>query len=527
MRNFIALCKVQFLSFLTGLSGGKKNSKKKSNLKVLYIILPLLLGGLIFASAYVYTMAYYELLMLTGKTNELIPLMLSLSVIVSLIFSFYTAVKVLYGFKDYDMLFSMPVKTRQVVLSKFVFSYIIDFLFSIIIVLPSLIWHAKFGIEISFSSILNLLVILLGAPLFSIFISSVLGLVIALVSSRAKRKVLIETLFFVAILVAYFAFMFASSTEEGMAEGAMFIPLITKTYFLYPLVLKGLTSFGTALIVLLIQTVAFVVVLTFICLTYDKIHTLFVSKKTNRKYVKKEYAINTTTKALYKKEIKRLFSSSTYVMNSLLGAVFNFIGSIVICVLCITNGLNQIPELSGMIIAFAPSFVTLFFMMAPTTNCAISLEGKSFWIIKSSPVPFNKVLNAKLLTCITFYLPTAVVSGVLIPIALGTNVITGILFFLISILVALFSAYAGLIFNLLFPMFNWDNENKPIKQSISVLLTMLAGFVLAGLFGVLGYFVKIDVRIIFAIIFVILLALTLVFRYLIKEKGLKILERKD
>lgn len=526
MHNFFSLVKVQFLSFFSTVSGAKKKSKKKVNLKALKFSVPILLGGLIFAVSYIYTIAYYELLALIGNPKELLPLMLSLSVMVSLVFSFYSAVKILFGVKDYDMLFSMPIKTHQVVLSKLVFSYVIDFCFSLIIILPSLIWHARFQVELNASLIINLFFLLLGAPLFSIFISTLLGFIIALISSKAKRKTLIETLFFALILCAYFVFVLLSSDEDVFAGNAMLISLIRKTYFLYPLVVNGITSFTSALMAFLIQLGTFLVVLVVVCIFYNKIHTLLVAKKTSRTYVKKDLNSNSIEKALYKKEVKRLFTSSVYVMNSLLGAVFSLVGSIVLLVLFISNGLNQVPMMKDLMV-FAPALVILMFTMAPTTNCAISLEGKSFWVLKTAPVPFIKIANAKILTCLTFYMPVAVVTGVLVPIAFGVDIITGVLFFLISVFASLLSANAGLLINLLFPMFNWENEQKPVKQGVSVLVTMLFGFLISAIFGVFGYFVKIDIKIIFAIVLLIVAFLAMLFYNIIKQKGVAILERKE
>ncbi len=526
MRNFKALLKAQFLSFLSGM-GGKSKTKKPSqkNKGAKYIVL-IFLGGIIFASAYLYTSIFHEILSLTGETSDILPIMLAVSVVVALIFSFYSATKVLFGFSDYDMLFSMPIRAHQVVVSKLVFSYLVDLLFTVLIVLPSLIFREKFGIELNALSLINVIIMILGAPLFSIFISTILGLVVALISSRAKRKALIETLFFLVILAGFFAVSIITSKNAQTTEEAMFIPMVQKLYFLYPLVVKGITITKYALLVFIIEIVAVVIPVAMVCAFYKKIHTLFVSKKSSKTYSHKIQKSSGAMKALYKKEIKRLFSSSLYVMNSLVGAFFALVSVIVISVFFIKIELSAVEGLGEAIIIFAPALLTFTCFMAPPTNCSISLEGKSFWILRTSPVPFNTIFNAKILTSLTFYLPVGIVSAVLVPISFGVDLLVGVLFALIAVLIPVLASCTGLLINLTFPMLDWENENKVIKQGSSVLFTMLLGFLITGVFGVSAYYINVKPVLLLLAMFILTTALTLTIYLVIINKGQAILEKK-
>ena len=71
--------------------------------------------------------------------------MLAISVFVNFFFSFYSATSALFGFKDYELLSSMPVKTRDVVLAKFMNMYVADLFFSVCIMVPSFIVNAQQG----------------------------------------------------------------------------------------------------------------------------------------------------------------------------------------------------------------------------------------------------------------------------------------------------------------------------------------------------------------------------------------------
>ena len=70
MRNFKALLKAQFLSFLSGMGGKSKTKKLSLKNKGAKYVVPILLCGVIFASAYLYTKIFHEILSLTGVLTK-------------------------------------------------------------------------------------------------------------------------------------------------------------------------------------------------------------------------------------------------------------------------------------------------------------------------------------------------------------------------------------------------------------------------------------------------------------------------
>ena len=79
--------------------------------------------------------------------------------------------------------------------------------------------------------------------------------------------------------------------------------------------------------------------------------------------------------ALYKKELRRYFSSSIYVLNTAIGYVMMFALSVGLCVMGVDK-LEDSLQMQGVINKGLPLILAMFCRMRPTTVSLISLEGK-------------------------------------------------------------------------------------------------------------------------------------------------------
>lgn len=139
--------------------------------------------------------------------------------------------------------------------------------------------------------------------------------------------------------------------------------------------------------------------------------------------------------------------------------------------------LVEIPELSNYLNRLAPLFVSFFVAISCTTSSSISLEGNNIWILKSAPVPTLTILLSKIAVNLTITVPIVVVSSVLLMISLGTGWMESLLLLVIPVLYACLTAMIGVIVNLKLPKLEWTNEVTVVKQSASVLVTILLGFI--------------------------------------------------
>ena len=163
---------------------------------------------------------------------------------------------------------------------------------------------------------------------------------------------------------------------------------------------------------------------------------------------------------------------------------------------------------------------SMYDMSAPS----VSLEGKNLWFLQVLPVDLWKVLQAKIrLQLLLSALPMALLMvSALIVIRPAVEFV--ILIPITVVIFAVFMALLGLMLNLKAPNLTWTNEVVPIKQSMSVMLTMFGGMGLVLGLGV-GYYVlmdSVDASIYLIGVDVVLTAACVVFLRWLKYKGSKI-----
>lgn len=193
----------------------------------------------------------------------------------------------------------------------------------------------------------------------------------------------------------------------------------------------------------------------------------------------KSLAVSSPLYTLYKKELRRYFSSSIYVLNTSIGMVMLLVLAIALLFVSADQlgQLVEIPELSNYLNRLAPLFVSVFVTLSCTTSSSISLEGNNIWILKSAPVPTITILLSKIAVNLTITVPIVVVSSLLLMISLDTGWMESLLLLVIPVLYACLTAMTGVLVNLKLPKLEWTNEVSVVKQSASVLVAMLIGFI--------------------------------------------------
>lgn len=527
MSNFFSLVKVQLLG-LFGINK-KLNGKGKSGKGAITGVLSvLLIAACIVYVGYMYSEEYAVFLSAGGEIYKLVPLMISIASIISFVFSFYASGTVLYGYKDYQLLSAMPVKNREIVLSKLAYMYVSDLVFNLLIIVPSLFVYGSHGGEITAGFIFTTLALVLFSPLLMISFSVAIGALTAYISSFFRKKYIAQIIILGSVMIALFAFSLFSGYNA--AEGGNMFSAITKLYFVYAIAEAGMKNGLYVLLFAVINAGAFAAVTVAVCFTYKKINTLVTSKRTLKNFRLKEYAGKSLFSALLTREAKRLFTCPIYVINSVIGVVMSVAFGVLYMILMIIfsrNGLDL--SVTENFTIFVPAVFSFVFFMAPATACSVSLEGKTFWIIRTMPVDMKSVFNAKLLLSYIIYSITAVVSSLIVTLPLGYSAVTVLLVTFNALTAALFSSNLGLLFNLLLPKLEWENESEVVKRSAATFLTVLSAFVFAGLFAFVGAEViktsfPISIYLLFTGLFQLVCAF--VVYIVVMEKGEKMLLRK-
>lgn len=431
----------------------------------------------------------------------------------------------LYLAKDNDLLLSMPIPVRMIMLARLLGVYLMGLLYSGVVMVPALIVYfvvAPFRPAALFGAIWLLFLI----SVFVLTLSVALGYVVAKISLKLKNKsfitVLVSLLFFAGY---YFLYFKAQALITGLIENiGQYSEKIRGAA--YPLYLFGRTGEGDPIAVLAVSAVIlglFALVWVLISRSFLKIATA-TGKSEKKKYKEGAVKQRGVSAALFRKEMGRFVSSPNYMLNCGLGGVFLLVLGVVLLIRGGTIA-EMLNALSGESSGFAPALLAAAVLALTAMNDmaapSVSLEGKTIWLAQSLPVTPWQVLRAKLsvqlaltgvpaLLCLLCAAISRMMTAGEWP-AFAALVLAGVLF------QALFALTLGT----KMPNLTWTSELTPIKQSAPVAISMLGGMfgsvALAGLYFVFG--AKIGFAG-YALIFTALLlaASVLLYRWL-KKKG--------
>ena len=487
LKQILNLSKVQLLNlFSINEIRYTKDKKKKQNfirLTCAYIFVFLVAMGYVGGLAY----GYHYL-----GIGDIVPMYLYTIVsVVLLVLSFFKAGSVLFSMKSYDIMISLPVNKSAILVSRFFTMYITNLLFSAVVLVPGLtvhIYYAKPG----FSFYLISLLVMLFAPLLPLTLSSILGALIKAVSSRMKKRNLVEVLLCMVLVIVPIVFgSKMGETTENMDPEAIKEMVGTITTLLgsifppalwYHKALQG--SFLHLILLLGGPALLFILFVWLLSLRFTDI-----CAGLNATYAKQNYKVESLKSgsvltALIRKEMKLYFSSSLYVTNTIIGYVL----AVVLAGALAIGGIEpilkpfvesgDIPGIENyipLIIKLLPFVVAMPLCMMSISSSSISMEGKTFWQLQVLPVNAKDVYRAKLLWNMILAAPFALASTVLLVIGAKPAATDALHYILIPVVLILFTIVLGLAGNIWFPNFTWDNEAQVIKQGASVLVAMLGG----------------------------------------------------
>lgn len=504
-----ALYKKQWLELNAWLLQNKKTGKPRgkaaiAGLALLYALLLAYIGVFFFFLAREFCAPLLG--MGLGWLYFLILSLVSLALgVFGSVFNTYAS---LYQAKDNDLLLSLPIPPRHILLVRLFGVWFWGFLFSALVFVPALLayWLAA-GSGLAAILIGCLLLFCLSAIVLTL--SCLLGWCVARVSTRLKNKSLVTVLLSLVFLAAYYyLFIRAEALLQKIIENALLLGAKIKGHA-YLLYLFGRACEGQPAEALGFTLGSFLL----LALIFFLLSRSFLKlATTNRGAAKRRYQETTARchsmgSALRRRELRHFLSSPVYMLNCALGtlllpvlAVFLFIKADALRTL--TAMLS--PQLT---LLFACAALCMLGATNDLTAPSVSLEGRSLWLMQSLPVPAWQALKAKLALHLMLTLPPTLLCAVCMALVLGTTPTHTLLLLLLPSLFVLFSAAFGLFVGIKLPNLKWANETVPVKQSGAVLLSLFGGWGLVLLLGLAYYLLRAQLS---AVTFLLLCALMLV-----------------
>jgi len=419
--------------------------------------------------------------------------------------------------KDEEMLLSLPFKKSEIIGAKVFYDYLFDFVIVFITIVPSYIVYAVMT-KSSFIIPLRSVIISILIPMLSSAIGYFISLLFSLVARKFKHYSIVQSILSIFLLMIFLVVYYGINliTSEGKNEVAdavfNFAPIKWIVYYIYQ---------GNLLSLFYISICAILPFIVSILIKTNLLGKTFNNYKSNNKEIRCKKS--SPLKSLFKREIARYFSISSYVVNTafggiiliVVGAILCFIGKDYFLNLLATSGYANLAKYINIailaVIIFSTSTICL-------TSASISLEGKTLWILKAHPVKAKDVFLSKILVNVVVCAVPIIICASLSVKSLGLEYLPFLI--LIPIVFAFSLSNVGLLINLMYPKFDWETEIYAVKQSMSVGLALAINMII-GIIPLACYFILIpymEEMLVFLIIFIIYLLITLVtYRILIKK----------
>lgn len=415
-----------------------------------------------------------------------------LSVFLGVFGSVFNTYAGLYLAKDNDLLLSMPIPVKTIMMARLTAVYLMGLLYSGVVMLPAVIVYWVVGTA-SVMTVLGGLLLLFLISMLVLSLSCGLGWVVAKVSMKIKNKSFITVLISLLFFVGYYGLcMSAGSIIEDLVKNILHYGTLIKGKA-YPLYVFGQVGVGDWKAMLVVSAVVLgLFAILWLLMARSFLHIATSTGVTSRKVYKATLAKQKTVAgALFAKELRRFTSSPLYMLNCSLSSLFMPIAGIVL----LWKGREILPMVQMMLMGqqegLLPTMLVAVVMMMASMNYivapSISLEGKNLWLMQSLPIKPWQVLRGKLQVHLVFTaVPVAFVlicMAVVMKYAMVELLLTALVLFAAVAFFALFDLFCGV----MMPNLHWVSEITPIKQGAAVVVSMLGGIVYTLLY-VGGYF---------------------------------------
>lgn len=484
MLSLIKACMTDNMSLF------KIKSKKQS--KASKILLPIFLFIMVFFSVWSYANMIIEPLLKVNLEFVLLTLFIVFTAILTLVGGVYKSSSLIFNCKDDNLLLSLPIKKSTVLFIRVLKFYLYELLYNSLFLVPAMVVYIRYvSVNATFYWVSILAILLL--PIIPIVISCIIGMITSHISSKFKLKNIAQT---VISMLFILVIMYISFDIEGiiqkLGENATNVnELITKLYYPAGAYVKMITNFQIKdmLLFIVINIVLFTAMIITLSKVYYKINSNVKAVKIGTK--KTDYTIKTKTpmKSLIKKEFSRFISSPVFIINAGFGmALF-----VVVCIGAVLKFDNTVDELikQGLPLTieqvkeYIPTiffgFICISSLLTSITSSMISLEGKSFNILKSLPVKPFTIIKSKVLTAITIMIPFILFGDLIVFLKFKFSILQIMMILITSIILPLVSETIGILVNLKYPKMDAQNDTEVVKQSMSSMVAVLIGMGLTAI----------------------------------------------
>ena len=511
-----------------------KYGTKANSSKLKKIIFPVALFIIVCLSIGVYAYMIADELSKVHLTYIMLTMFIFIVSILAFMQGIYKSQGILFEARDNDLLFSLPISRSKILFVRIFKLLLFQYIYNLMFLLPAFVIYIYFEKPGVIFYIVSLIMTFL-VPMIPIIISSVLGYLVKLFSSKSRFKKIIQTVLTSIIFLG--VFFLSSNIENFIKDIAVkansINDFLTRVYYpigLYINLVNKFNIFGLIKLIL-VNILPFILFIFIGSKFYFKIIV-----NSNSSSVRKSVGHNTfikrgRTMALVRKEMNRYFSSPVYMFNTSFGLLLLVVLSIALCIKgnSAVTGMLSSYNIDSNVSTFLLYYGLILFSTAMTsiTSSCISLEGTTINITKSLPVSEETILRSKIIYPFVIELPFILISELIFFIKFRPSLLYMFIIFSLSLLMILFSGLVGLIVNLIYPKLNASNDTEVVKQSMSSMISVFIGiavFILSML-GIVYFSKYLDINLLMLIHLSVLLVLVICLYFVLMRFGVKAYKR--
>lgn len=465
--------------FRSYLYDAKKNKARSKGATILYFVMFALLLVVVLGGVF----TFLSIMMCGPFSNAGMGwLYFAIMGLVAIVFgafgSVFNTFSGLYLAKDNDLLLSMPIPVSIIMTSRLLGVYLMGLMYSSMVTIPTVIVYLAVC-RFSFSTLVCGILFAFLVSIIDLELSCVLGWVVAKLSQKLKNKSFFTVLIALVFFGLYYFFCFKAQyiiSDLIMNVSAYGMAIKGKAYPLYLFGLIGEGDWTATLIFYAVFGALFALMWAVISRSFLKIVTTNTGSKS--KGAKANFEGRSMKASLFSKELARFTSSANYMLNCGFGTLFIVVAFVAILLKggMLADMVSQMFGSNGAALVVLIGGVCLVACMNDMVTPSISLEGRSLWILQSLPVPPYMVLAAKLKVQILLTVVPVALCMAAIAIMVPCNAIQFVLGCAYAVLSINLMTLFGLFIGLKMPNLTWTSELIPIKQSFSVMIVLIVGF---------------------------------------------------
>lgn len=470
------LLRIRFRAMLAGITAlARKKGQKRTGMVILFAVLYLYIFGFI---AFAMALGFYTL---AGPYHAAGHdwLYFSTAALMSLGFSLmgnvFTTQSQLYEARDNNLLLSMPIKPKHILLSRMASLMALSALFSSLVMVPAIVVYALV-VGSTLPQILLQLLGLAGIVVFSQTLACLLGWLLHLLLRRVHKS--FASMLYMILFLGFYFWLYsqAGNILNAMVANSDAIAGAISTW-VWPLFALGRGCTGSIVHGAVLPGIAAV----FFWIVYRILARTFIATATSGQKERRRSRLDlgrirprSPLRAIMGKEAKKFLATPVYLTNMGMGILMT--AGIAVAGVLLRHHITPLFESGILSSDWACVLICAVLTFVISTMCvatpSVSLEGPNIWVLKSMPVSGKTILTAKLGFHCCLTVPVSSLAGLVLSLALECGPVQVLLCGLYPGCLALFSGLFGMIAGLQWARLDYISEAQPCKQSLSILVSM-------------------------------------------------------